>query len=228
MPLVWSAWRCEMTTKSIFCRSTPSAFTLCSKILALLPVSNRMRLPPYSTRAAKPQSRVRAGALPNESYRMVTRLGVSAELIPANSRTTVTARSEMRRYMFPPQNLARKQNGLPSKSPSGGAVSKSGNAGSLAGISILSSLAVGIVYPAASFRVNLARSAFRFEPPRDNSRVVGNWETESTFQWLPPVIRLEIEHSLFRDRERVVAQISCWRPTYMQAMCFPPKRKPGW
>src|SRR5438046_7252834 len=36
---------------------------------------------------------------------MVTRLGVSAELIPANSRTTVTAVSEMRRYMFPPQNL---------------------------------------------------------------------------------------------------------------------------
>ena len=65
----------------------------------------------------------------------------------------------------------RKQNGLPSKSPAGGAVSKLGNAGSLAGISSLSSLAVGIVHPAASFRVNPAHSAFRFEPLRDNSRV---------------------------------------------------------
>jgi hypothetical protein len=47
--------------------------------------------------------------------------------------------------------FARKQNGLPSKSPSGSAVSKSGNAGSLAGISILSSLAVGIVYQLPRF-----------------------------------------------------------------------------
>src|SRR5262249_35285136 len=35
-----------MTTKSMFRRSTPSDLTLCSKILALFPVSKRMRLPP--------------------------------------------------------------------------------------------------------------------------------------------------------------------------------------
>jgi len=44
-----------MTTKSIFCRSTPSAFTLCSKILTCLPVSNRMRLPRFVQGPAKPR-----------------------------------------------------------------------------------------------------------------------------------------------------------------------------
>src|SRR6266849_2382209 len=89
-----------MTTKSMFRRSTPSAFTSCSKILELFPVSNRMRLPPYSTRAANPKSIVREGDLPNASYRMVTRFGVSAAAIPASKRTiTARARSEGCRFM---------------------------------------------------------------------------------------------------------------------------------
>src|ERR1700682_3281443 len=96
-----------------------------------------MRLPSYPTRAAKPQSRVRAGALPNESYRIVTRLGVSAELIPAKSRTTVTIRSEMCRHMFPPQNLPENRAAYRVEVPVWRqAVSKSGHAGFLVGISI--------------------------------------------------------------------------------------------
>src|SRR5437773_156486 len=54
-----------------------------------------------------------------------------------------------------------KTEGLRSKSPSGGRpFRKSGNVGSLAGISILSSRAVRIVHPAASFCANLANSDF--------------------------------------------------------------------
>src|SRR5262249_17739740 len=74
------------------------------KLPALFPVSNRMRLPPYSTRAARPQSMVSEPGLPNESYRMVTRsrrsldsrgaFGVSAGAITANNRT-ITARAHI-------------------------------------------------------------------------------------------------------------------------------------
>src|SRR5439155_24973532 len=54
-----------------------------------------------------------------------------------------------------------KTEGIRSKSPSGGRpFRKSGNVGSLAGISILSSRAVRIVHPAASFCANLANSDF--------------------------------------------------------------------
>src|SRR6202022_3033092 len=89
-----------MTTKSMFRKSTPSALTLCSRILALFPVSNRMRLPPYSTRAAKPKSMVSEGDLPKASYRMVTRFGVSAAAIPASTRKiTARALSEMWRFI---------------------------------------------------------------------------------------------------------------------------------
>src|SRR5436305_13289922 len=90
-----------MIAKSMFRKSTPAAFTLCSKLLALLPVSNRMRLPPYSTRAAKPQSIVREEDLPNESYRMVTRFGVSAAAMLAKSETMAARmRSEMERFIW--------------------------------------------------------------------------------------------------------------------------------
>src|SRR5258708_32583017 len=89
-----------MTTKSMFRRSTPSAFTLCSKIRALFPVSKRMRLPPYSTRAAKPQSMVIGEGLANASYRMVERFGVLAAAVPASSRaTSVSARCKTCRFI---------------------------------------------------------------------------------------------------------------------------------
>src|SRR5207249_11259795 len=63
-----------------------------------------------------------------------------------------------------------KTEGLRSKSPSGGRpFRKSGNVGSLAGISILSSRAVRIVHPAASFCANLANSDLDRKSTRLNS-----------------------------------------------------------
>src|SRR4030081_3513995 len=62
-----------------------------------------MRLPPYSTRAANPQSMVSVGDLPKESYRMVTRFGVPATAMCASSRMkTAKARKEMCRILVPP------------------------------------------------------------------------------------------------------------------------------
>src|SRR5882672_6768580 len=62
-----------------------------------------MRLPPYSTRAANPQSMVIDGDLPNESYKMVTRFGVLATAMCASSRMkTAKARKEMCRILVPP------------------------------------------------------------------------------------------------------------------------------
>src|ERR1700751_4817407 len=80
---------------------------------------------------------------------MVTRLGVSAELIPANSRTTVTARSEMCRYTFPPQNLPENRTAY-RRSPrlAAGCFENRVIRDLWQGISILSSLAVGILHPA--------------------------------------------------------------------------------
>src|SRR3954463_16296630 len=59
--------RCDMTTKSSLARSTPFALAFRARISGLLPVSNRMRLPPYSISAAYPQSFCMAAALPKGS-----------------------------------------------------------------------------------------------------------------------------------------------------------------
>src|SRR3984893_198970 len=66
-PLAWSEWRCEITTKSSFVRSTPSAFTLCSNFAATFPVSNKILFPLCSTRAENPQSFVSSFDSPNAS-----------------------------------------------------------------------------------------------------------------------------------------------------------------
>src|ERR1051326_4167414 len=71
MPPMWSLCRCDITTKSSFDKSAFLAFAFFARISGLSPVSNRMRLPPYSTRAAKPQSRSIVEDLPKASYRIV-------------------------------------------------------------------------------------------------------------------------------------------------------------
>src|SRR2546421_2268149 len=74
-----------MTTKSTVLRSTPNARTLLANTSALLPVSKRIRFPLYSTRAAKPQSGVRAARPAKASYRIVTRLG-KGRVVPCAGR----------------------------------------------------------------------------------------------------------------------------------------------
>jgi len=47
-----SPCRCDITTKSSFVRSMPMFLAFWPRISGLLPVSNRMRFPPYSISAA--------------------------------------------------------------------------------------------------------------------------------------------------------------------------------
>src|SRR5262245_44162943 len=62
-----------MTTKSRWAKSIFLALAFCASTPALLPASNRMRLPPNSTRAAYPQSRRIVLSRPNASYKIVIR-----------------------------------------------------------------------------------------------------------------------------------------------------------
>src|SRR3954447_23403564 len=68
---MWSPWRWDKTTKSSLDKSTPLALALPPRMSGLSPVSNRIRLPPYSTSAANPQSFSIADDLPKASYRIV-------------------------------------------------------------------------------------------------------------------------------------------------------------
>lgn len=102
-PLVWSPCRCEMTTASSRVKSMPRLQTLAAKMRPSLPVSNRIRRPPYSTKAAKPQSLVSAEGGPKASYRMVTFFGscapagVHIRAARSHSRPVAT----LRRYFMP-------------------------------------------------------------------------------------------------------------------------------
>src|ERR1700722_20023593 len=111
---------------------------------------------------------------------MVTRLGASADLIDANSRTTIPARSEMCRYMLPPQNLRESQPPTIEAPLAAGSFSKSGDAGSLTGIPILSSRAVGIEHPVYSVSRQSGPLSRSIDAPRDNSRFVGKPYLETT------------------------------------------------